>query len=140
MPSFEEIFKNQPTDPIQFIYNENWLTVSSIGSIFMFALTANFKENIFDKIFGFILPPQSFDYMTVELPESDNNIPLQSMDPNDPTKVLDVRQKDKIFFGKFVRECIIWVSMILFLYILAIFIRWPMDPSKGFNLLTKNVR
>lgn len=137
MSSFEKIFKGQPTDPIQFIYNENWLTVSSIGSIFMFALTANFKENIFDKIFAYILPPQAFDYMTVEFPDTDNAIPLQHMDPNNPTKVIHSRERDKIYFGKFVRECLIWIFMILFLYLASICIRWPMDPSKGISLNTK---
>lgn len=137
MSSFEKIFKGQPTDPIQFIYNENWLTVSSIGSIFMFALTANFKENIFDKIFGLILPPQSFDYMTVELPDIDASIPIQSMDPNDPTKVVHTRERDKIYFGKFVRECLIWISMMLLLYLMAVFLRWPIDPSQGFTFNSK---
>lgn len=136
MSSFEKIFKGQPSDPIQFIYNENWLTVSSIGSIFMFALTANFKENIFDKIFGFILPPQSFDYMTVELPDIDTNIPIQSMNPLNPAEVIHTRERDKIHFGKFIRECLIWISMILVLYIMAIFVRWPMDPSKGLGFNT----
>ena len=138
MSSFEKIFKGQPSDPIQFIYNENWLTISSIGSIFMFALTANFKENVFDKIFGFILPPQAFDYMTVEIPDVDVSVPVQSMNPFNPTETIHTRERDKIYFGKFIRECLIWISMILILYLMAIFVRWPMDPSKGFSWNSMN--
>lgn len=132
--SFDKIFKGQPTDPIQFIYNENWLTISSIGSIFMFALTANFKENVFDKIIGFVLPPESFEFMNIDLPDMDNAIPVQTMDPINPTKISHSRQREKIYFGKFIRECLIWVTMIFFIYILAIFVRWPLDPNKGFSL------
>lgn len=130
--SFEKYFEGQPTDPIQFIYNENWLTVSSIGSIFMFALTANFKENIFDKIFSFILPPSSFEYMTVDLPQLEGS-EIQTMDPKNPTKLIDNKETNKIYFGRFVRECLIWVCMIFFLYILSVFIRWPIRGGFTFN-------
>jgi hypothetical protein len=134
---FDEIFKGQPTDPIEFLYRENFITLSSIGSIFTFALIASFRENVFDKIMNFILPVESFDFMQMELPDIGLNPPIQIMDPTNPTELIDnPNAKPKlIHFGHFVRETLIWMFMILFLYILAIFIRWPQTGGIDFNTM-----
>ena len=124
MSSFEDIFKGQPNDPIEFLYRENWITLSSIGSIFTFALTAKFRETIFDQIMGYILPIESFEFMQVELPDIGESPWVKSMDPDNPVDFVE-NPPNKINFGGFVREAIIWIFMILLLYILGVFVRWP---------------
>jgi hypothetical protein len=40
---------------------------------------------------------------------------------------------NEINFGGFVRESIIWIFMIMLLYIIAIFVRWPDSGGITFN-------
>lgn len=104
-----------PTDPIEYIYRENWVTLSSIGSIFTFALISNFRENIFDVLLGYFLPKESFEFMQVDLPDIGNT------------------EDTTIHFGVFVREAIIWTCMLLILYLMGLFLRWPNDGGITFN-------
>jgi hypothetical protein len=122
-------FIGQPTDPLEFLYNENWITLSSIGSIFTFALVANFRANVFDKIMGYILPIESFDFMKVELPDIGESPNINSMSSYMPLNLESTGNPNIIEFGYFVRESIIWIFMILFLYILAVFVRFPDIPG-----------
>jgi len=133
MSSFDKIFEGQPNDPIEFLYRENWITLSSIGSIFTFALIASFREHIFDKMMGYILPMESFEFMKVELPDIGTTKMMSTMDPNNPTEFIDVKSPNTISFGVFIREAIIWIFMILLLYIMAIFVRWPSEGGITFN-------
>lgn len=113
MSKLTELFKGQPVDPIEFMYRENWITLSSIGSIFTFGLVGTFRTTIFDKLMVYILPQESFEYMKVDLPD---------LGGNNETNVIE--------FGSFVRESIIWIFMVLLLYLFAVFIRFP-DISGG---------
>jgi len=118
-----------PFDPIEFIYSENWITISSIGSIFTFGLVNNFKTNVFDKIMGYVLPIESFQYMKIKLPDIGITPdlyqgPSESVFSNDP---------NEIDFGVFIRETIIWIFMTLILYILSAFIRFPDKGGFTFN-------
>lgn len=126
---FSNIFKGQPIDPLEFLYRENWITLSSIGSIFTFALVANFRANVFDKIMGYILPIESFDYMKVELPDIGISPPIKSMNTYNPIDTTETGNPNTIDFGSFVRESIIWIFMVLLLYLLAIFVRFPDVPG-----------
>lgn len=126
--SIEEFFKGQPIDPIEFLYRENWITLSSIGSIFTFALVANFRANVFDKLMGYILPIESFDYMKVELPDIGLSPPIRSMNTYNPIDTTDTGNPNIVDFGAFVRESIIWIFMVLLLYLLALR-RFPDIPG-----------
>ena len=130
MSSFEKIFEGQPNDPIEFLYRENFITLSSIGSIFTFALIGSFRENIFDKIMSFFLPHESFDFMKVYLPDIETTFNSNPLNPQN-----EMKEPSVIHFGVFVRETIIWIFMILLLYILAIFVRWPIEPGFTFNIM-----
>lgn len=107
--------KKIPSDPIEYIYRENWITLSSIGSIFTFALIGSFREHVFDKLLSYVLPNESFDFMQVELPDIGNS------------------EETVISFGVFIREAIIWTFMILLLYLMGLFLRWPNDGGISFN-------
>ena len=133
MSSFEKILEYQPCDPIEFLYRENFITLSSIGSIFTFALVGNFRENIFDRIMTYVLPLESFEFMQVELPDIGTNPIMKTPDPFNPNEFIDVKEPYTIKFGVFIREAIIWIFMILLLYILAIFVRWPIAGGISFN-------
>lgn len=133
MSSFEKILEYQPCDPIEFLYRENFITLSSIGSIFTFALVGNFRENIFDRIMTYVLPLESFEFMQVELPDIGTNPIMKTPDPFNPNEFIDVKEPYTIKFGVFIREAIIWIFMILLLYILAIFVRWPISGGITFN-------
>lgn len=124
-----KFFEGQPIDPLEFLYRENWITLSSIGSIFTFALVANFRSNVFDKIMGYILPIESFDYMKVELPDIGVSPPIKSMNSYNPVDTVDTGNPNIIDFGSFVRESIIWIFMVLLLYLLAVFVRFPDIPG-----------
>lgn len=124
-PSFDNIFAGQPADPIEFLYRENFITLSSIGSIFTFGLISNFRSNIFDKVMGYVLPVESFDFMKVEMPDIGASSPLSGLNPYNPNETVTTGNPNIIDFGLFVRETIIWIFMILLLYIMGIFIRWP---------------
>jgi hypothetical protein len=128
-----DLFKDQPIDLVEFLYKENWITLSSIGSIFTFALVGNFKSNIFDKLMGYILPIESFNYMKVRLPDIGESPILTSMSTNNPLCTVISEDPNEINFGSFVRESIIWIFMIMFLYIIAIFVRWPDSGGINFN-------
>ena len=104
-----------PSDPIEYIYRENWITLSSIGSIFTFALIGSFREHVFDKLLSYVLPNESFEFMQVELPDIGNS------------------EETVISFGVFIREAIIWTFMILLLYLMGLFLRWPNDGGITFN-------
>jgi hypothetical protein len=130
---FKNIFLGQPNDPIEFLYRENWITLSSIGSIFTFGLISNFRANVFDKIMGHILPVESFDFMKVEMADIGPSPPIQTINPFDPTDIITTGNPNIIEFGLFVREAIIWIFMILVLYIACIFIRWPASGGIDFN-------
>lgn len=133
--TFEKIFKSQPNDPIEFLYRENWITLSSIGSIYTFALINSFREHVFDKIMNYILPVEGFEFMKVELPELDTGSSqlIPTLDMNNPTETKYIKHSNEIKFGVFIREAIIWIFMILLLYIMAIFVRWPMNGGITFN-------
>lgn len=130
--SFESSFRGQPGDPISFIYSEGWITFSSIGSIFTFALIAKFRETILDQIMLTVLPPESFEFMKVELPDIGPNPSAESMDGNNPMETVK-RPPNVIDFGAFLREIIIWLIAIMILYIAGVFIRWPGGPGITFN-------
>lgn len=102
--------KDCPLDPIDFIIKEKWLTVTSIGSIFTFRMVNKIKDNIFDPLLVYILPPDSFDFMKIEIKD-----------------ILPTSKEDKsvINFGILFREVIIWLFMIFILYILHIFLKIP---------------
>lgn len=109
-----------PTDPIDFISKEKWITVTAIGSIFTFAMVNKFRETIFDPLIVYIIPPESFDFMKIELPDigpSPNVNVANSGRENTNSYTLN--------FGAFFRETIIWIFMILILYILALYLRFP---------------
>lgn len=128
-----KVMENLPMDPIEFIYNENWLTLSSIGSIFTFALVSNFRANIFDKLMDYILPPESFEYMKVTLPDIGVSPPTRVMNPYDPTEIVTSGSPNDIDFGGFIRESIIWIFMTLLLYLLSTFLRFPDKHGITFN-------
>lgn len=109
-----------PIDPIDFIFKEKWITVTSIGSIFTFSMINKFRETIFDPLVIFILPPESFEFMKIEIPDigPKPNVKIpNSGNENKNSYILD--------FGSFFRETIIWILIILILYILAVFLRFP---------------
>lgn len=135
MSSFDKIFEFQPNDPIEFLYRENWISLSSIGSIFTFALIGSFREHVFDKIMKYVLPLESFEFMKVNLPDVGTFQMIPAIDPNNPTDTNFTKDND-IKFGIFIREAIIWIFMILLLYIMAIFVRWPADGGITFNTVT----
>lgn len=137
MATFDKIFKSSPNDPIEFLYRENWITLSSIGSIYTFALIGSFREHVFDKIMGYILPHESFEFMKVELPElpGTSTTLIPTMNANEPTETKYIKEPNVIRFGMFIREAIIWIFMILLLYIMAIFVRWPMSGGITFNTM-----
>ena len=130
---FDNIFDGQPSDPLEFIYRENWITLSSIGSVFTFGLVSNFRSNVFDKIMNYVLPIESFDFMKVEMPDIGYNPQIQSMDPDMPINTLTSGNPNIIDFGAFIREAIIWIFMILVLYIVCVFVRWPDHGGIDFN-------
>ena len=111
---------NCPTDPIDFISKEKWITVTAIGSIFTFAMVNKFRETIFDPMIVYIIPPESFDFMKIELPDI-----LPSPNVNMANVGGENTNSYTINFGAFFRETIIWIFMILILYILAIYLRFP---------------
>jgi hypothetical protein len=129
----EKLFDGASSDPIEFIYKENWLTLSSIGSIFTFALVSNFRASIFDKLMNYILPPESFEYMKVTLPDIGASPPTKSMNPYDPSEMVTAGEPNELDFGGFVRESIIWIFMTLLLYLLATFLRFPDRGGITFN-------
>lgn len=133
MSNFDDIFKGQPSDPIEFLYRENLITVTSIGSIFTFALIAKFRETIFDQFMGYLLPIESFEFMKVELPDVYSPM-IPSMDPDNPIDFVE-NPPNVIHFGAFIREAIIWIFMILLLYILGVFVRWPGGAGITFNTI-----
>ena len=130
---FSKLFEGNPIDPIEFIYKENWLTLSSIGSIFTFGLVNNFRANIFDKLMNYILPPESFWYMKVTLPDIGVTPPSSTVSPWDPSEIIDSGKPNEIDFGGFIRESIIWIFMTLLLYLLATFMRFPDRGGINFN-------
>ena len=109
-----------PIDPIDFILKEKWVTVTTIGSIFTYAMVNRFRETIFDPMLVYVLPPESFEFMKIELPDigESPNVP-------NPTGNGENTNSYVINFGSFFRESLIWIFMILILYILAIYIRFP---------------
>ena len=129
----QNAIESLPMDPIEFIYNENWLTLSSIGSIFTFGLVSNFRANIFDKLMDYILPPESFEYMKVTLPDIGVSPPTKTMNPYDPTEIVTSGSPNDIDFGAFIRESIIWIFMTLLLYLLSSFLRFPDKNGITFN-------
>ena len=120
-----------PLDPIEFIYSENWITISSIGSIFTFGLVNNFKGNVFDKLMGYVLPMESFEYMKIKLPD----IGISPEVYQGPTESVFSSDPNEIDFGVFIRETIIWIFMTLVLYLLSAFLRFP--DKGGFSFNTK---
>ena len=122
-----------PIDPIEFIYKESWLTLSSVGSIFTFALVASFRANIFDKLMAYILPIESFEYMKVTLPDIGVSPLTKMMNPYDPTESIPMENPNEIDFGGFIRESIIWIFMTLLLYLMATFLRFPDLGGLTFN-------
>lgn len=133
MSSFEKILEYQPCDPIEFLYRENFITLSSIGSIFTFALVNSFKESVFDRIMMYILPLESFEFMQVELPDIGTNSVVKTPDPFNPNETIDIKEPYTIKFGVFIRDAVIWIFMILLCYILAIFVRYPISGGITFN-------
>jgi large-conductance mechanosensitive channel len=113
-----------PIDPIDFVSKEKWITVTTIGSIFTYAMVNRFRETIFDPILVYILPPESFEFMQIELPDVGAR-------PNAPNPIGGGENKNSyiINFGSFVRESLIWIIMVLILYILALYVRFP--STKG---------
>lgn len=136
---FSKLFEDSPIDPIEFIYKEGWLTLSSIGSIFTFALVSNFRANIFDKLMSYILPPESFEYMKVKLPDIGVSPPTRSLNPYDPTETVQMDDPNEIDFGGFVRESIIWIFMTLLMYLLATFLRFPDKGGITFNTVNSKL-
>lgn len=136
---FSKLFEDNPIDPIEFIYKEGWLTLSSIGSIFTFALVSNFRANIFDKLMSYILPPESFEYMKVKLPDIGVSPPTRSMNPYDPTETVQTDDPNEIDFGGFVRESIIWIFMTLLMYLLSTFLRFPDRGGITFNTVNSKL-
>lgn len=128
-----KLFEGNPIDPVEFIYKESWLTLSSIGSIFTFGLVGSFRATIFDKIMNYILPPESFVYMKVTLPDIDVNAPTRNNNPFDINDKINDDQPNVIDFGGFVRESIIWIFMTLLLYLIATFLRFPDRGGITFN-------
>jgi large-conductance mechanosensitive channel len=109
-----------PTDPIDFISKEKWITVTAIGSIFTFAMVNKFRETIFDPLIVYIIPPESFDFMKIELPDI-----LPSPNVNMANTGSENENSYTINFGAFFRETIIWIFMILILYILSVYLQFP---------------
>ena len=136
---FSKLFEDNPIDPIEFIYKEGWLTLSSIGSIFTFALVSNFRANIFDKLMSYILPPESFEYMKVKLPDIGVSPPTKMMNPYDPTETIPNDDPNEIDFGGFVRESIIWIFMTLLMYLLSTFLRFPDKGGITFNTVNSKL-
>lgn len=126
---FGSVFKGHPSDPIEFLYRENFITLSSIGSIFTFGLVANFRANVFDKMMNYILPLESFDFMKVEMPDIGPAPPLQALNPLNPADLVAVGGSNTIDFGPFVREAIIWIIVIFVLYLMGLGLRFPDVPG-----------
>jgi large-conductance mechanosensitive channel len=123
---------NCPIDPIDFIFKEKWITVTTIGSIFTFSMVNKFRETIFDPLVIFLLPPESFEFMKIEIPD---------IGPKPNVKIPNDGNENKnsyiLDFGSFFRETIIWIFMILILYVLAVFLRFPdtINGSSGAAIL-----
>ena len=114
-----------PIDPIDFIRKENWVNVTTIGSIFTFSMVNKFRDTVFDPVLVYLLPPESFEFMKIELPDIPPSPNVKMVDPDNPTEMIENNNSYTINFGSFIRETIIWIFMILILYILAIYIRFP---------------
>lgn len=112
-----------PVDPIDFVVREKWITITVIGSVFTFAMLTKFRENIFEPILVYVLPPESFNWMKVDLPD-------EGPHPN-VTNMFGAENYSSytINFGPFVREVIVWIFMILILYMMRVFLNWPTIPG-----------
>lgn len=115
-----------PIDPIDFISKEKFITLTVIGSIFTYSMITKFRENVFDPILVYVLPPESFDFMRVDLPDEGphpnvTNSNLFSGDENVSSYTIN--------FGPWVRETIVWLFMILILYLMKVFLNWQTIPG-----------
>jgi hypothetical protein len=108
------------TDPIDFISRERWITVTAIGSIFTFSMVNKFRETIFDPLLVQLLPPESFEFMKVDIHDL-----YPSPNVNIPNTGTENKGSYTLNFGGFLRETLIWIFMIMILYILSTFFRFP---------------
>ena len=88
-------------------------------------MITKFRENVFDPLLVYVLPPESFDFMKIELPD-------EGPSPN----VFGVFGQENhssytINFGPWVRETIVWIFMILVLYLMKVLLNW--QDVKGGN-------
>jgi len=112
-----------PIDPIDFISKEKYITLTVIGSIFTFSMITKFRENVFDPLLVYVLPPESFDFMKIELPD-------EGPSPNVFTTGIFGEQAENrssyiINFGPWIRESLVWIFMILILYLMKVLLNWP---------------
>lgn len=115
---------DRPIDLVEYLYREQFITLSSIGNIFTFSLVNSFKSNILDKLMDFVLPPASFDYMKIRLPD------ITDIPENEGTLI---QTQNDINLGVFIREVIIWIFAIMILYLLAAVFRFPDRGGFTFN-------
>jgi large-conductance mechanosensitive channel len=110
-----------PVDPIDFISKEKFITLTVIGSIFTYSMITKFRENVFDPLLVYVLPPESFDFMKFELPDDGPSPNIMSTNLDGTYENTD---SYTINFGPWVRETFVWLFMILILYLMRVFLNW----------------
>ena len=121
--------KEIPSDPLDFLYKEELITLSSVGNIFTFGLVTSFRLHVFDKMMGYVLPMESFEFLRVTIPDIGPIPEDGSFNPFGE----ELSAPNVIEFGIFIREAIIWIFMIMILYILCVFLRFPNKGGLSFS-------
>lgn len=106
---------NKYQNIIRFILAERWLTITVIGSILTFQFVSSFKRDIIDPILDFLLPDSKFGFMNIII--------------KDGTPILPPDPQLRIDIGDFFRESIKYLVMLVLLYLLAKFTRFPESPQ-----------
>lgn len=113
---------SNPIDPIDFISKEKFITLTVIGSIFTYSMISKFRENVFDPLLVYVLPPESFDFMKIDLPDEG---PHPNVYISGIYGSTENHSSYTINFGPWVRETLVWMFMILLLYMMKTFLNWP---------------
>ena len=107
--------KHSYSNVIRFILSENLLTISVIGSVITFQFLSTFKLTLIDPLLNFALPHDKFNFMNITLKDGDE------------PPIAD--NKISLDFGLFFKEFVSWTLMIVLLFILAKYTRFPDTPG-----------